>query len=212
MFTRGCSLTGILLLAATPGVHAQVVQLPTFHYFSVQTSVLAPDNGRASLGSVRRSTLGQSTRGVPWAGKVPGVGRLFGSRGIGGSSGASGASVYVTVIDQDELDRAVLAEAARQGAARVATLRRAEEIARGISGVGAATGAGDELTGVAEIRQRNSERRAAQNDEASKFFAQGQQAEAQGQPGVAKIFYRMAEKRAGSALKREISLRLATLR
>src|SRR5690349_8882622 len=46
-------LGGILLVSPAT---AQVVQLPSFETFSVQTSVLVPDSGAAYLGGVNRSS------------------------------------------------------------------------------------------------------------------------------------------------------------
>ena len=125
---------GWLALPGVSVVHGQVVQLPTFRYFSVQTSVLAPDSGGAYLGGVGRAASGRTSRGTP------GGGRLFGNRSIEHSVGASRSSVHATVIDLEELDRAVLAEAARRRPAgspadiHVATIAQNRRGIRGIQG------------------------------------------------------------------------------
>ena len=87
-FTVG--LMGMLLAGGGRSVEAQVVHLPALQYFTVQTSVLAPDRGGTSLGRVRRSSRGRTSLGTPGMGKIPGWGRLFGNRAIGGSDSHTG--------------------------------------------------------------------------------------------------------------------------
>jgi hypothetical protein len=106
---------------------AQVVQLPTFHQFSTNSSVLVPDRGAAYLGGVDSAAYGSSQRG-PF------------NRSIGGAVGRSGLSVHATIIDHTELDRAVLAEAAARRGASVDVLGRdiaTGEIRRGHQAAGA---------------------------------------------------------------------------
>ena len=67
------------------------VQLPTFNSFSYSGSVLVPDSGATSLGSIRRSATSSSRR--------------WGNRAFGSSLSHPGASVHVTIIDLDEMDR-----------------------------------------------------------------------------------------------------------
>lgn len=72
--------------------HAQTVQLPSFRQFHYSGSVMAPDRGSASLGGVSRSYASRAAR------RGSGV-----ARSAGGSRG--GASVHVTIIDHDAIDR-----------------------------------------------------------------------------------------------------------
>ena len=88
----------------------QVVQLPTLGTFSVNTSVLVPDTGSTSLGSIRSSANGSNQRG-----SFPGSAR--GSRSIAG-----GVSVHATIIDLQEMDREILQLAANQKNPTVAEL------------------------------------------------------------------------------------------
>src|SRR5262245_56452667 len=78
------------------------VQLPTFSVFTVQTTVSVPDSGGAFLGGLSRARDGSTTRGF---------GPLK-NRGLASSRGASGMSIHARIIDNHELDEAVLAEAA----------------------------------------------------------------------------------------------------
>ncbi len=196
----------------TPCTWAQTVQLPSFQRFSVNTSVLAPDRGWAHLGGVSRSARGSSRYGVPGAGKVPGLGRLLGNRAIGSASSAGGASVHVTVIDHDALDRAVLAEAKRRRTGRTARRPDVNELSRSLGDNIAAQAAGsNRLMSVAEIRQQNARHGALKQQEALRFFAQGKQAEAKKSYGAAKIYYQMAHRRANLELQKQVARRLEQL-
>ena len=125
-----CVAMGIVALTSTEQrAAAQVVQLPTFRSFGVGTTVLVPDRGRAVLGGVNRGQAGTVSRGVPGLGGIPGAGRLFNNRASGSSIGGSTVSVTATIIDLNELDEAVLAEAARirEEKLRYAVERAAED-------------------------------------------------------------------------------------
>jgi hypothetical protein len=86
----GVSL-GFLSLFASSRSYGQIVQLPSFSRFSYSGSVLVPDRGSTSLGGISRSAS-QAVRGN-------------GRRGSAFSGGHSGASVQVTIIDHDAIDR-----------------------------------------------------------------------------------------------------------
>src|SRR5262245_4559489 len=107
-------LSATVVLALTELAHAQAppqqpplqnlpattVQLPTFSVFNVTTTVSVPDRGGISLGGVDRGVDATISRGP------------IRNRGSGSSRTASGMSVHATIIDNSELDRAVLAAAA----------------------------------------------------------------------------------------------------
>ena len=110
---RSFSLLVLLLSAILSNRAAgQIVQLPTFQVFSIGTTVVIPDRGSMYLGGVNRASFGSSTRGVPGFGKIPGVGRLFTNRGIGSEVSSAGVHASATIMDLEELDKSVLAEAA----------------------------------------------------------------------------------------------------
>ncbi len=111
---RVVSAAGLLLVLGPSAAHAQTLQLPTSRYFSVRTSVLAPDRGGARLGGVTRSHRATQAADLPGGGWLPGLGLLTRNRASGRADGASTSSVHVTVIDHAALDQAVLAEAARR--------------------------------------------------------------------------------------------------
>jgi hypothetical protein len=190
-------LTGTATLAA----RGQVVQLPSFNYFTIQTSVLAPDSGRGYLGGVRRGSWGRVSRGVPGFSKLPSVGPFFGGRALGGGGSTSVSSVRATIIDHEALDKAVLAAAAD----------RAEGKRRTSSSDAAESGEVSSLQSLAEIRRQNAAKKTARGKEAQRLFAQGQQAEAKGKYGVARIFYRRAAKVADGNLSKTIAARIASI-
>ena len=103
-----------LLLLVSGSLEAQVVQLPTLRFFNVRTVVSVPDGGSTSLGGVSRNASGSINRGVPGLSSVPGAGRLFRNRGIGGTANAAGSSVSARIIVMSELEEDVLAEANRR--------------------------------------------------------------------------------------------------
>ena len=106
-----CLSSGLLLFCASQ-VLGQVVQLPTFRYFSVGTTVVIPDRGATYLGGVSRAGYGSASYGVPILGHLPGAGRLFRNRSFGASLSSSDAHATATIVDLKEMDEAVLREAA----------------------------------------------------------------------------------------------------
>ena len=106
---------GLVLIAASSASaqQATTVQLPTFNFFTISTTVNVPDRGSVSLGSVSLGGVNSAAdaarqNGVPGLIGVPGLG----NRAIGSSRGGSNMSVGVTIIDLKEMDRQLLADAA----------------------------------------------------------------------------------------------------
>lgn len=97
-------------LIVVPGGAATTVQLPTFSFFTISTTVSVPDSGGAFLGGVGRRGTGSRTNGPPG----------FGNRSTASSIGGGGVSVGAQIIDLRAMDKQLLAEAAadREGAAR----------------------------------------------------------------------------------------------
>lgn len=83
------------------GPGATTVQLPTFNFFTISTSVMVPDRGGAYLGGVNSGGSASHSNGLPGLANRSGASSL----------GAGGVSVGVQVIDLAEMDRALLAEA-----------------------------------------------------------------------------------------------------
>ncbi len=214
-------------------VQAQTVQLPTFNFFTVRTSVVVPDSGGAYLGGVNRAAMGQSARGVPLISRFPGAGRPFTNRGIGSSVASSSASAHATIIDHAELDELTLsgAELLRRPGGGLPTAeelridRKADFLSRHVDRSGAgetsstrtfSSAAEPALESVAAIRsrtelarQRETEQRQA---EALTLFQDGQDAEKDGDFGAARVCYQVAARKAEGELKEQALARLAALR
>lgn len=95
----GCLMSAIVLgLAAEAG--AQVIQLPSFSSFGVDTTVIVPDSGRARAGGAQRgSSASNSTRGIP------------GNRAAGVNRQAAGTHVTVQIHDPQAADARALQHA-----------------------------------------------------------------------------------------------------
>jgi len=121
------SFPGVPGLEPRPGIGAQFplgqpgivgppggtsVQLPTFSFFTISTTVLVPDSGGAFLGGVN------SGSGVGRQNGAPG---LAGSRAGGSGVSAGGISVGAQIHDLREMDRQLLAESRELTPAETAT-------------------------------------------------------------------------------------------
>jgi hypothetical protein len=169
------------------GAHAQIiqqqtVQLPTFHYFGVQTTVVVPTRGTIPLGSVTRS--GQMRTPFDRVGSSFNMVR-----------DSAGLSMGVTVIDNAEIDRKLLAEAARRRGAKVDVLGRPVE------------DAAIEASSVSPQRLDRPREHVRDNV----YLRRGRDAELAGQPELAKVFYRRAVKLGNATEKRVAEERLAAL-
>jgi hypothetical protein len=178
---------------------ASTVQLPTFSSFSVQTTVSVPDSGGAYLGGVNRGVDRTITRGF---------GPLR-NRASTSSLGTSGESVHATIIDPAEMDRALLAEAAsKRGVPLDPSATKAATLART---VGRSDGAAPPVESVAAIRQQNSSAADLQAAELAGYLTKAKQAEAEGKPGAARVFYQMVARRDAGQLRKEAVERLTAL-
>jgi hypothetical protein len=129
-------------------------------------------------------------------------------------------SVSATIIDHEELDRALLAEAAAKrsalDSAAATTAAKAAAIGKAIANRPQAGGSSDRsvsaLPGsVAAIREENAAAADLQVAELTGYMAKARQAEADNKPGVAKVFYQMVARRDEGPLKQQAMQRLAML-
>jgi general secretion pathway protein D len=84
------------------------VQLPTFSFTTVTTTVSVPDGGTVLLGGIKRLSEGRTERGVPILDKLPYINRLFKNVGIGRTT--QSLMMMVTpriIIQEEEEERAV---------------------------------------------------------------------------------------------------------
>ncbi len=83
-------------------IEGTTVQLPTFAFTSVSTTVSVPDGGTILLGGIKRLSEGRTERGVPVLSKIPYVSRLF--RNVSAGRDARSLMLMVTprIIIQEE--------------------------------------------------------------------------------------------------------------
>ena len=86
---------------------ASAVQLPTFGYNTVNTTVSVPDRGGVYMGGIKRSFSGRTESGAPL---LP-----FKNRSIGNQSSATSFSVHTYIHDFEAMDE----DALSQGAAAI---------------------------------------------------------------------------------------------
>ncbi len=197
---------------------APTVQLPTFSFAGVSTTVMVPDGGSAFLGGIDRASEGRNEFGVPGI-TLPG----FQNRAIGQDRSTSSFRVMATIHDFDAMDQALLNTPSPDG-----LVRNYPGVSRGLPEFPAviagrtferspANPAGNwqiepaaplPVSDVAVEQANRANRQAARAEEADGFFARGQQAEAEGKPNVAKIYYQMALRRAAGDLKQAVQARL----
>lgn len=205
MQIRCCFLAlviGFFFAARASAQAPSVVQLPSFSFFTVDTTVSVPDRGTASLGGIGRSSSGSTAFG-------PALGPA--NRGFGRSLSSSSVTMRATIHDFDALDRAALARADRRAGNRLArnawndrSTRR--DAAQPNSSQRAPLGS------VADARRRHAAESAAQEAETQSNLEHARRAAADGKAGVAKIFYKMALRHAPGELKSQINRELAALK
>lgn len=186
---RATSLIGFAvfawLLLEGNSAHAQqsgvTVQLPTFSYFSVNTSVLVPDSGAGFAAAMRRAEANRIATG----GKQD-------STSVSGAS-IGGVAIHSTIHDRDSEPGLALQNAPQQGLGNSLFSRKLE--AAQVSSAGRA-----ELS-VAEIERNRSQADKQQELEALQLLKRGLAAESKGRLPVAAIYYRQAASRASGDLK-----------
>jgi len=78
------------------------VQLPSFSFVSVVTTVSVPDGGTVLLGGIKRLSEGRNEFGVPLLSKVPYINRLFKNVSIGRRTNSLMMMVTPRIIIQEE--------------------------------------------------------------------------------------------------------------
>jgi general secretion pathway protein D len=78
------------------------VQLPSFSFVSVVTTVSVPDGGTVLLGGIKRLSEGRNEFGVPLLSKVPYINRLFRNIAIGRETDSLMMMVTPRIIIQEE--------------------------------------------------------------------------------------------------------------
>ena len=78
------------------------VQLPTFAFTNVSTTVSVPDGGTILLGGIKRLAEGRTERGMPMLSKIPYLNRLFRNTGVGRDARSLMLMVTPRIIIQEE--------------------------------------------------------------------------------------------------------------
>ncbi|MCE9555379.1 MAG: general secretion pathway protein GspD [Planctomycetes bacterium] len=78
------------------------VQLPTFAFTTVTTTVSVPDGGTVLLGGIKRLKEGRNEFGIPIMSKIPYINRLFKNVGIGREAQSLMLMVTPRIIIQEE--------------------------------------------------------------------------------------------------------------
>jgi hypothetical protein len=205
--TRFClpaMVVGLVAQAAMAQRPGTSVQLPTFSYFGIGTSVSVPDRGSASLGGVSRAQGDLSQFGAPL---LP-----FGNRSMGSSRGASGAQVSVWIHDFEAMDEALLSQSSYyQNYVNSLRPRKPDGWPSNLAGVQGDSG-GLPAPSVEDIRRQRAEQQEVRANEAVTFFERGRKAEQEGKVNVARIYYQMVARRASGDLKDQALARLDALR
>ena len=84
------------------------MQLPTFSFVTVTTTVSVPDGGTVLLGGIKRLSEGRNERGVPMLSKLPYINRLFRNVGIGRTTTSLMMMVTPRIIIQEEEEENLL--------------------------------------------------------------------------------------------------------
>jgi len=188
---------------------ATTVQLPTYSFFTTNTTVSVPDRGSVYLGGVSRAASGRNEFGCPL---LP-----FRNRSFGTERSASNASVSVYIHDFEAMDEYLLSQptsgrsleplaAGRQaGTGSFSTPTR--DVARRPELAGRVPGSAAAMS-VEELRAERVRVEKSRHEEALKWLERGRTAEASGKAGVARVYYQMAARRATGDLKDQIAVRL----
>lgn len=83
-------------------IEGTTVQLPSFAFTTVSTTVSVPDGGTILLGGIKRLSEGRTEVGVPMLSKIPYISRLFRNQAIGRDARSLMLMVTPRIIIQEE--------------------------------------------------------------------------------------------------------------
>lgn len=84
------------------------VQLPTYNFVTVTTTVSVPDGGTVLLGGIKRLSEGRNEFGTPILNKLPYINRLFRNVGVGRETQSLMMMVTPRIIVQEEEEALIL--------------------------------------------------------------------------------------------------------
>jgi hypothetical protein len=198
----------VVLHFAASSAAAQTVQLPTFNFFTVNTSVLVPDGGDAALGGIGRSSSGRVSRGVPG---LPG--RPFQNIATGNSTGAGNVSVSAQIHDLDAMDRALLGDDALADSTNGSfhTPLAIARQARPMPVIARTAGPQDKPASIAALKSQATAEDLQRNAAAAAELAKGRELLAEGKTGVAKIYFQNAARHATGETQKQALAALKSL-
>jgi len=244
MLSRTQTFVALMVLFTSTTAIAQnpqiTVQLPTFNFTTVDTTVNVPDGGSALLGGIDRVREGSNEFGVPILSQVPYLNRLFKNRGIGRDVSSSRFRANAKILILEELEQEVMNQASSARAARgdrrtfeemaadyqaqevvrqhEARQRRAEYLSRNIdrqpinlTQVAREEPEQPEVPDLEQIRRENERARRQRDAEAVVYLEKAQAAQQAGKKGSARVYYNMAVRRAKGDFKQEILTQLEQL-
>jgi hypothetical protein len=180
---------------------AQVVQLPTFQFFGISTTVSVPDSGAGFVGGTSSSSMSGFDHGFPGLGQFPVAGRPFGDRAIASHTQSSGVSVSAYIHDFEAMDQALLGEGApltvlRSGASGTPRAKDLRPMAGDIAG----------RMSVAEIHRQGTGQATKTQSSARRDFDRARALLAEGKTGVARAYLQHAVRTADPKLRAEIAV------
>ncbi len=188
-------LIGLGVIASPQIVAGQVIQLPSFHSFSVDTTVVVPDAGRAAIAGNKQRRASASR-----------LGPLPANRSVGVDRQATGASALAAIHDPLQADAALLRRAQAQSRAPVAN--SAPTLAPWPGRTAATDPA---VQSVAAIERQRASRAAAVERETLALVQKARTAAVGGKLGVATIYYQRAAAQATGRLQHTIVAELEQL-
>ena len=195
MWINRCLLAGCVVSLSGSWAAAQTLQLPTFQFFGVSTTVSVPDRGSMFLGGVNRSASGSNQFG-PQA-------RPFGNRSFGSNQSASGIRVTAWVHDFEAMDDMLLGHAAARGPLRAEPLTLTASTQPPASQSVASS--------IAVIKEQIADEDQQRHAEGLRYYERGQKMESEQRYGAAKTYYLMAFRRVQGELKREVEDRMLAM-
>jgi len=190
----------IAMVASAASTLAQVVQLPTFQFTGVSTTVSVPDHGTASLGGNTTSFSGSNSRGL-----LGPTGPLFNNRGLANGGTTTNFSITAQIHDMDAMDRALL------GGMSADEFRR--QVRNSPAGSGTPrltlgpTNAAPRTTTVTSASSYSEQEIAAQlkrQKQAEEQLVMGQAMAGRGKVSLAQSYYRMALNNANGELRDKV--------
>ncbi|MBC7857007.1 MAG: hypothetical protein IAF94_26555, partial [Pirellulaceae bacterium] len=182
VLTGACLVLSLQLASVASAQPPTTVQLPTFSFFTVNTSVSVPDSGGTYLGGFLRGRDSSSTRGLG----------LLANRGIGSERSVGGMSVRAWIHDFRKLDDALLAEAAGKGRERDPAALKGESLSGSLESATGSPRGDTSLLSVADIRRQNEQQDTARREDALAYFTKAEEYRNAGKLGLAKLNYQRA--------------------